>query len=148
MLIQNVSDLAQASPPARLASNGAPVVVIAQNSNVATRSEAPAAQAATEPKPAARTEPTAAQLQSAVENINKALQQSNKNLEFSVDEESRKSVVKLVDSETGDVIRQFPSDEMLAISKAIGQMQEQLQQATLTKGQAQSAQGLLVKQQA
>jgi len=57
-------------------------------------------------------------------------------------------VVKLVDSETGDVIRQFPSDEMLAISKAIGQMQEQLQQATLTKGQAQSAQGLLVKQQA
>jgi len=57
-------------------------------------------------------------------------------------------VVKLVDSETGDVIRQFPSDEMLAISKAIGQMQEQLQQATLNKGQAQSAQGLLVKQQA
>ena len=146
MLIQNVNNMAQASPPVRLAGNGTPDAVVVAPSNVETKPVVTVERVAAEK--AAEQQPSAAQLQNMVDNINQAMKQSNKNLEFSVDEESRKSVVKLVDSETGDVIRQFPSDEMLAISKAIGQMQEQLQQATLTKGQAQSAQGLLVKQQA
>lgn len=131
MLIQNTSNMAQAPQPARLASDGAPVAVVA-TSNV----QAPPSVALELPqaavKPAAEQQPTAAQLQNVVDNINKALKQSNKNLEFTIDTETNKSIVKLVDSETGDVIRQFPSEEVLAISRAIDRIQ----------------QGLLLKQEA
>ena len=75
-------------------------------------------------KPAA--EPSAAQLQNAVDNINKTLKQSNRNLEFSVDESTNKQVVRLVDTDTGDLVRQFPSEELLAISRAIDQIQQGL----------------------
>ncbi len=147
MLIQNLSSMTQATPPARHASDGMPDVAVARISNVATKAEVRVPAAPAEPSKTVQ-ESTSAQLQTVVDNINKVLQQANKNLEFSVDAESKKPVVKLVDAETGDVIRQFPSDEMLAISKAVGQMQERLQQASLQKGQAPSAQGLLVKHQA
>jgi flagellar protein FlaG len=54
------------------------------------------------------------------------LHQSNKNLEFTVDTETEDPVVKLVDSETGDVIRQFPTEEALSIAKAIDSYQQGL----------------------
>lgn len=93
----------------------------------------------------------AAQLQNAVQNANLAMQASNRDLTFSVDTDTKQTIVKLMDSKTGDVIGQFPTHQMLEISKAIGLMQEQLQQATLSKAPVQSTpgtQGLLIKQQA
>lgn len=61
-----------------------------------------------------------------VDNINKALKQSARNLEFIVDTDTEKPVVKVVDSETGDVIRQIPSEEMLSITRAIDEAQGSL----------------------
>jgi flagellar protein FlaG len=52
------------------------------------------------------------------------MQQSNRNLEFSVDEDTDRLVVKLTDRETGELIRQFPSEETLAISRSIGEFQQ------------------------
>ena len=130
MLIQNVSNIAQAPQPARLAGDGAPDAVVAARSNVEAMPSPELPQAAA--KQIAEQQPSATQLQHVVDNVNKALKQSAKNLEFSVDTGTKKSVVKLVDSETGDVIRQFPSEEMLAISRSIDQFQ----------------QGLLLKQEA
>jgi hypothetical protein len=46
------------------------------------------------------------------------------------------------------VIQQYPSEAMLGISKSIGQFQERLQQAALSKGPPPSTPGLLVKQNA
>jgi flagellar protein FlaG len=92
-----------------------------------------------------------AQLQSAVQNANQSMQASNRDLTFSVDTDTKQTIVKLMDTKTGDVIGQFPSHQMLEISKAIGLMQEQLQQATLSKAPVQSSpstQGMLLKQQA
>lgn len=66
------------------------------------------------------------QLKRAAEAINKALRQSNRNLEFRLDEQTNRVVVKLTDTETGELIRQIPSDEMLAISRAIGEFQQGL----------------------
>lgn len=66
------------------------------------------------------------QLRRAAEVINKALQQSNRNLEFRFDEGTHRVVVKLTDTETGELIRQIPSDEMLAISRSIGEFQQGL----------------------
>lgn len=132
MLIQSVSNMTQAQQPARLAGNGAPDAVIAAPSNAEAKPsvslELP--QAAT--KQVAEQQPSTAQLQYVVDSINKALKQSNKNLEFTVDADTRKPVVKLVDSETGDVIRQFPSEETLVISRAI----ENIQQGLLLKQKA------------
>jgi flagellar protein FlaG len=67
---------------------------------------------------------TSAQLRNAADNINKVLKQSNKNLEFSVDTGTQKPVVKLIETDTGDLIRQYPTEEMLAISSAIDQFQQ------------------------
>lgn len=123
MLIQNASSTTPAPQPARLAGDGGPVVVVS-SSNVqpqpAVALELP--QTAVKPAVAAQS-PSSVQLQSAVESINKVLHQSNKNLEFTVDSESKDPVVKLVDSETGDVIRQYPTEEALSIARSIDDFQ-------------------------
>jgi flagellar protein FlaG len=121
MLIQNSGS---ATPVPGHAGDSAPVSVAAPPSK-----PAPAEQ----PQPAVKPAPTAAQVQSAVDNINRAMRQSNSNVEFSIDKDTKQTVIKVVESQTGDVIRQFPSEEILAISHAIDQMQQR---------------GLLLKQEA
>ncbi len=134
MPIQNVSNLPQVPPSARVSNDrhtgdGALGVVVTATS---TGEPAPAESTQIAAKPSVQQQPSAPQLQNLVDNINKALKQSSKNLEFTIDTETRKSIVKLVDSETGDVIRQFPSEEAIAISRSIDRIQ----------------QGLLLKQEA
>jgi len=74
-------------------------------------------------KPAAQ-QPSDAQLKDALDSINKSLKQSSINLQFNVDTDTKRSVVKLVDGETGDVIRQFPTEDALAISRSIDRIQQ------------------------
>jgi flagellar protein FlaG len=71
-------------------------------------------------------QPSSEQVRDAVKEMNQAMRQSNRGLEFSVDEESERLVVKLTDGETGEVIRQIPSDETLAISRYIADVQQGL----------------------
>lgn len=123
MLIQNNSNIAQAPQPALPASESMPnVVSTPQNAAARPSVQLELPQAAV--KPVAEQQPSAEQLKNVVENINKALKQSNKTLEFSVDTDTKRQLVKLVDTETGDVIRQFPSEDALAISRAIDQFQK------------------------
>ena len=65
----------------------------------------------------------AARLEDAVSAINAFLKPISDNLEFSVDEGSGKTVVKLVDTETNTVLRQYPTKEALAIAKDIDRFQ-------------------------
>lgn len=69
--------------------------------------------------------PTPEQVNQAVETINKSMRESNRSLEFSVSPDSSMPIVKLVDTSTGEVIRQIPTEESLAIAKAIEQFQQQ-----------------------
>lgn len=110
MIIQN-STTNQAAAPVRLTSDGAPNVVV----DTSNAGPAPSVQQA------APQQPSSAQLQNAVDGINLAMRQSNQNLEFSVDTSTNKPVVKMVDTQTGDLIRQFPSEETLAIARSIDQ---------------------------
>lgn len=55
-------------------------------------------------------------VKSAVSQIEKFLSSSRRNLEFSTDEESGKIVVKVIASDTGELIRQLPSEEALRIA--------------------------------
>ncbi len=71
-------------------------------------------------------QPSAEELNSAVAAINQAMQQSNQSLEFSVDTDAHRTVVKMVDTSTGELIRQFPSEATLAISRGIDQFQQGL----------------------
>lgn len=63
--------------------------------------------------------PTREQLDDAVANINKSLQSLSQDLEFSVDQDSNRTIVKVVDQQTKEVIRQIPSSEALEIAKAL-----------------------------
>jgi flagellar protein FlaG len=74
----------------------------------------------------AAAEPSPQQVRQAVASISQALRQSNSNLEFSIDPGTHRVVVKVLDRETGDLIRQIPSREVLAIAESIGQYQKGL----------------------
>ena len=63
------------------------------------------------------------QLASAISTVNKFIEPVAKNLEFSIDKETNKVIVKLVDAETNEILRQFPTDQMLAIAKTLGKLQ-------------------------
>jgi flagellar protein FlaG len=126
MLIQNTSNMAQAPQPARLASDSAPNVVVATPSNVGANPSAKVELPQIAVPQVAEQESSPEQLKSVLDNINRTLRQSNRNLEFSIDETTKRNMVKVVDTETGDVIRQFPSEEALAISRSIDQFQQGL----------------------
>lgn len=53
--------------------------------------------------------------------IESYLRANGRDLQFSVDEESGKTVVTVRDKATGEVIRQIPDAEALRISQALGQ---------------------------
>lgn len=64
--------------------------------------------------------PRAEQITQALKDINQALESSQaRNLEFSVDEESSRTIVKVVDRQTHEVIRQMPTQEALEIAKSL-----------------------------
>jgi flagellar protein FlaG len=55
-------------------------------------------------------------LKAAVQDMEKFFQSTRRNLSFSVDEGSGKVVVKVIATETGEVVRQLPSAEALKIA--------------------------------
>jgi flagellar protein FlaG len=57
------------------------------------------------------------QVESAVSRISDFVQSFQRDLMFSIDEDSDRLVVKVVDSETQEVIRQIPSEETLRIAR-------------------------------
>jgi flagellar protein FlaG len=65
-------------------------------------------------------------IEEAVETANRLIQQHAKELRFDVDAESGKTIVRVVDLETRAVLMQIPSEEMLALSKALEESQASL----------------------
>ena len=57
------------------------------------------------------------QVAEAVQQMNRAMKMANSALEFSVDQETDRVVVTMTDRDTGEVVRQYPSDEALALSR-------------------------------
>jgi len=83
----------------------------------------------------------------AVKQLNAAVQSVRRELEFSVDEDSGRTIVKVTDSETGDVIRQMPAEEALEVSRHIKAFVES-RGSTETGGQSEEALGIIMKVQA
>jgi flagellar protein FlaG len=110
MDIQNVIGLGQASQPDL-------------RGNVAARKVS--SQAQVEPQVERKSAHTPQQLQQALETINRKLESSTA-LAFSVDQGTGQTVVRVTDKDTGEVIRQIPSDAALAIAESIGEFQKGL----------------------
>lgn len=66
---------------------------------------------------------SAEQVRSAVAEIERIVQMSARNLQFSIDDDSGKTIVSVIDKNTGDLVRQIPSKELMEIAKSVGRMQ-------------------------
>jgi flagellar protein FlaG len=105
-----------------------------RDAGAAVRAAAPAGNVASKPvdkAAAARQAGSPDPLDEAINNINKSLKVSGQGVEFSVDDDSKRLVVKVIDTDTREVLRQMPSKEALEIAKALDR-----------------AQGMLIKQEA
>ena len=69
-----------------------------------------------------KTEANRQELEDAVKQVNDFLKPINNSIQFNLDDDTGRTIVKVIDLATKDVIRQFPSEEMLAIAKAIDSM--------------------------
>ena len=124
MIIQNLSGSSAPAPPpgdGPISSSAAPL---------------PNAPAGTPPVPGSQGGSTtqqngtqssaqsAARIQAAVVSLNQSAQFLNRGVTFSIDQSTKETVVKVVESGTGTVIKQIPSQQALAIAQAIDSMQQ------------------------
>lgn len=63
-------------------------------------------------------------LDNAVEQLNQFAQSVQRKLEFSVDEESGKTVIKVIDKESGEMVRSIPSEEVLNMQQRLRETSE------------------------
>lgn len=64
-----------------------------------------------------------ASLTTAVNKLNEFVAPALQTVEFAIDEQSERIVVKVVDTVTKKVLRQIPNDEVLAMSKTLDKLQ-------------------------
>ena len=107
-----------AGSPMAVAGNGARPSV-----DGTVKTTAPAAAAAAPAAAEAARKPQHAELSNAVADLNKVAQAASQGVRFSVDEDTGRTVVKVVDTQTDAVLRQIPSVEALKLWRSIEQMQ-------------------------
>lgn len=100
----------------------------ARNENLVVADLAPPARGAAPVQTAIAVEqpnaiPDINQVSQALKSINKALEGMSQSLEFALDEDSQRTVVKILDRNTKEVIRQMPTEEALQISRTLNQSQ-------------------------
>lgn len=91
------------------------------NAGSAPPAPAPEVQLPAPPQPPA---PARAQVEQVVHEIKQLLKPMVSNaLDFSIDDSTGKTIIRITDSETGEMIRQIPAEEMLDIARSIDRMQ-------------------------
>ena len=68
-------------------------------------------------------QPDIEEIESATRDIEQFLQAQNRNLAFSVDSGTERSVVTVTEANSGDVIRQIPSEEVLRLAERLRELQ-------------------------
>lgn len=103
----------------------APLPAAPQGSAPAPVVRVPAA-AVPEPMPQQQ-QPSQEQLQRAMESMKQTIETKAPNsLSFSVDDSTGKTIVKVTDAKTGEMIRQIPSEELLEIARSLDKLQGML----------------------
>lgn len=62
---------------------------------------------------------TSSEVKEAVSRLNSYAQSLRRDLQFRVDENSNRVIVTVVDPESGEVIRQIPSEEVMAVAQSL-----------------------------
>lgn len=62
------------------------------------------------------------QVKEAAEKISEFIEAMTHDLSFSVDKDTNRTVVKVLERESGDVIRQIPAEEILKIAKMLDEL--------------------------
>jgi flagellar protein FlaG len=96
---------------------------VGEGLQASTAAAAPRGQTAVPRPPKAAAVPSPEQVQKAVAEIQRVVQPMAQNLQFSIDKTTGKTVVKIIDTSTNEVIRQIPSEEILAIARALDHLQ-------------------------
>jgi len=124
MTIDSIGSISVGRPAERqLAGTDAPVAA------GATRAPATTVETAN----AVKGPPSLDQVNRAVSELNESPQAKSQGLEFSIDTDSKRTVVKVIDQSTKEVLRQIPTPEALEIAKAM---------------EAKSTKGVLIQQTA
>lgn len=92
--------------------------------------------------------PTRQQLTDTVQELNQHLANYDTNLQFEVDDQYQQVVVRIVDRETKEVVRQIPSERTLALAKFFREMEEnqKTERSSITKdGKQFKVEGLLLQ---
>lgn len=81
------------------------------------------------PEPTPLQQPSAEQVKNAVDSMRELVQAKAPNsLQFSIDDSTGKTIVRVTDAQTGEMIRQIPSQELLEIARSLDKMQGMLLQ--------------------
>jgi len=119
-----IEPVALGATPAPLAasfpSQGAPDSAAQQSRAAAAAAMARASAAAAQAPAPSDPAPTAAAAQAVIDSINAEWLASGKSLELSIDMQSERSVVIVRDTATGDVIGQFPTEQVLRMQSLFG----------------------------
>ena len=76
------------------------------------------------PEPVPQQQPEPAQVQKMVESLKQMIEAKAPNsLAFSIDDSTGKTIIRITDAQTGEMIRQIPSEEMLEIARSLDKMQ-------------------------
>ena len=110
MAVQPVSHTPPALTPAVNATSGVKPVVEQKNTE----------------EPANTTPLTSDQIEKTVDEIRRHIEPVAQNLLFTIDKDTGKTIVRLIDSSTKEVLRQIPSEELIAIARALGKGQSGL----------------------
>jgi flagellar protein FlaG len=107
----------------------APPVAIEPQAAPQQSTAVPTPAVAKKPTPQQQPQPQPAQVQKAIEAFKQQIDSKTPNsLAFSVDSANGKTIVRITDSETGEMIRQIPSEEMVAIAQSLDKLQGMLLQ--------------------
>lgn len=83
---------------------------------------APAASSVARVPDDAEQEATPVQVETAVKQVNAALEIRSIGIQFEIDKDTDKVIVKVIDRNSGEVIRQVPNEEVVRIAKVMGEM--------------------------
>jgi flagellar protein FlaG len=90
---------------------------------VAKVPEAPVKEAAVaEAQLAAKSSLSTKERDGIVKQLNKTLEAFDTHVSLSLDDKSRQTVIKVIDNESGKVVRQIPSEQLLRISERITEL--------------------------
>lgn len=112
--------------PAAGASELVQPAIFSGGSNRVSGSEAPATEnnVSAKASPAVKIEQSSPEkVEDAVRQIEQFTQSVAQNLKFSIDEDTGKTVVKIMDSQTNELIRQIPSEEAINIARTLGKIE-------------------------